>query len=218
MATAWIAGGSGLVGGLLLRRLLDSERFERVVSMGRRTLALDHPRLVQIRTELVPEPQVADAPAPDVAFCALGTTIAKAGSREAFRRVDHDAVVAFARAARARGARCFVHVTALGADPGSRVFYNAVKGEVERSAAALGFDAVYALRPSILDGPREESRPAERVGLAVARALGPLLGKYRPTPAEAVARAMIALAARPEPGAHAVEAHDIPRIASRGEA
>jgi uncharacterized protein YbjT (DUF2867 family) len=218
MSSAWVAGGSGLVGGILLRTLLDARRFERVVSVGRRTLALEHPRLVQVRTELAPEPRVGDAPAPDVAFCALGTTIKKAGSREAFRRVDHDAVVAFARAARARGARCFVHVTALGADPGSRVFYNAVKGEVERSVAALGFDAVYALRPSILDGPRAESRPAERVGLAVARALGPLLGKYRPTPAEAVARAMIALAARPAAGAHVVEPDEIARAAREGPA
>jgi uncharacterized protein YbjT (DUF2867 family) len=213
MATAWIAGGSGLVGALVLRRLLDETRtFERVVSVGRRTLPIDHPALLQVRTELVPEPQVGEAPSPDVAFCALGTTLGKAGSREAFRRVDHDAVVAFAKAARARGARVFVHVTALGADPGSRVFYNAVKGEVERSVAALGFGSAYALRPSILDGPRAESRPAERVGLAVARAFGPLLGKYRPTPADALARAMIAVAAAAAPGAHVVEAGEIARL------
>lgn len=215
MATAWIAGASGLVGGLLLRRLLEAHPFERVVSVGRRTVPLEHPALVQVRTELLPEPQVGDAPAPDVAFCALGTTMASAGSREAFRRVDHDAVVAFARAARTRGARVLVHVTALGAHPRSRIFYNAVKGEVERSAAALGFVSAYALRPSILDGPRQGSRPGERVGLAVARALGPLLGKYRPTPAEAVARAMLALALAPEPGAHVVEADEIARIAAR---
>lgn len=137
----------------------------------------------------------------------------RAGSREAFRAVDHEAVVAFARAARDRGARVFLHVTALGADARSSVFYNAVKGEVEAAVAALGFSSVYALRPSILDGDREESRPLERAGLAVMRALGPLLGKYRPTPASAVAAALVASCKRAEPGVHVLEAPAIQRFA-----
>jgi uncharacterized protein YbjT (DUF2867 family) len=129
--------------------------------------------------------------------------------------VDHDAVVAFARAAREAGARAFVHVTALGADPRSRVFYNAVKGEVEASVARLGFERVVALRPSLLDGPRAERRPAERASLAVARALGPLLGKYRPTPVTAVAGAMIAAAKEAHPGVHVIDARDLLAYASR---
>src|SRR6185369_15369291 len=137
------------------------------------------------------------------------------GSRPAFRAVDHDAVVAFARAAREAGARAFVHVTALGADPGSPFFYNAVKGEVEASVARLGFERVVALRPSLLDGPRVERRPAERASLAVARALGPLLGKYRPTPASAVAAAMIAAAKEAKPGVHVIGARDILESAAR---
>jgi len=143
--------------------------------------------------------------APEAAFCCLGTTIKKAGSPEAFRAVDHGAVVGFANAARKRGARVFLHVTALGADARSSALYNRVKGEVEAAVAALGFDSVYTFRPSILDGEREESRPLERVGLAVGRALGPLLGKYRPTRAQAVAAAMVASCKQPEPGVHVIE-------------
>ena len=215
MTTAWLAGGSGLVGGALLRRLLDDPSFTQVVAVGRRPLGLAHPRLAEAPLDFADPAAFAGLARPDVAFSALGTTIRRAGSRPAFRAVDHDAVVAFARAARAAGARAFVHVTALGADPRSRVFYNAVKGEVEASVARLGFERAVALRPSILDGPRAERRPAVRASLAVARALGPLLGKYRPTPADAVAAAMIGAAKGGGAGVHALEARDIAAYAAR---
>jgi uncharacterized protein YbjT (DUF2867 family) len=211
MTTAWLAGGSGLVGDVLLRRLLDDPGFERVVSVGRRTLPLEHPKLTQVIADFGSAAALEALGPADVAFCCLGTTIKKAGSRAAFRAVDHAAVLSFARAARARGARVFVHVTSLGADPSSRVFYNAVKGEVERDVAAVGFPSAYAIRPSMLDGEREEHRPAERIGLIVTRALGPLLGKFRPTPVVAVARAMIAAAAAAAPGNHVLEPDAFPK-------
>jgi uncharacterized protein YbjT (DUF2867 family) len=202
--TVWVAGGSGLVGGELLSLLLADDSFGAVVSVGRRNLPLTHPRLQQAIVDFAAPSSLESLPAPDAAFCCLGTTIGRAGSREAFRAVDHDAVVAFAKAARQKGARHFLHVTALGADAGSRVFYNAVKGQAEDSVAGLGFEGVAAFQPSILDGDRAESRPMERVGLAVTRTLGPLLGKYRPTPVSAVAAAMIAWCKDPRPGRHVV--------------
>ena len=209
MATAWVAGGSGLVGGVLLRQLLEDEHFSKVVSAGRRTLALQHPKLAQVVVDFS-SPSAFEALAPpDAAYACLGSTIKKAGSREAFRRVDHDAVLGFAQAAKKQGARVFVHVSALGADPRSRIFYNSVKGGIERDVARLGLPSVYAVRPSILDGEREESRPTERLGLMVTRALGPLLGKYRPTPVEAVARVMIACAKAAAPGAHVIGAGEL---------
>jgi uncharacterized protein YbjT (DUF2867 family) len=209
MTTAWLAGASGLVGGELLGLLLQDDGFDEVVSVGRRKLELRHPKLTQVVTDFSTASAFEALHPPDVAFSCLGTTIKKAGSREAFRRVDHDAVLAFADAARRKHARVFVHVTAIGADPRSRVFYSAVKGEAERDVVRLGFPSVYALRPSILDGERKESRPAERLGLAVTRVLGPLLGKYRPTPVEKVARAMIASSRAASPGAHVVDADAI---------
>lgn len=205
MATAWLAGGSGLVGGTLLRRLLLDGHFDRIVSVGRRVLPVQGGKLVQVAADFTVGPAWETLPAPSVAFCCLGTTIKKAGSRDAFRKVDHDAVLSFARAARARGADAFLHVSSLGANAGSRNFYGAVKGETERDVAKVGFTSVYALRPSILDGVRSERRPGEALGLVVGRALAPLLGKYRPTPAEAVAATMIALAKAPAPGAHVIE-------------
>ena len=205
MATAWITGGSGLVGGALLRRLLRDGPFDRVVSVGRRSLPMDDAKLVQVVTDLLGPFEWEGLPPPAVAFSCLGTTLKKAGSREAFRRVDHDAVLSFARAARARGARAFLHVSSLGAKAGSRNFYSAVKGETERDVAALGFPSVYALRPSILDGHRTERRPGEEIGLLVGRALSPILGRYRPTSVEGVAATLVALARDPAPGVHVIE-------------
>jgi uncharacterized protein YbjT (DUF2867 family) len=205
MTTAWLAGGSGLVGGVLLHQLLDDAYFTRVISVGRRRLMLEHRKLTQVVAELTSPSGLDALEKPAVAFSCLGTTIKKAGSREAFRAVDHGAVLAFARAARERGAGAFVHVSSLGADPRSRAFYLSVKGEIERDVAGLGFPSVYALRPSMLDGRRGESRPGERLGLVVMRALGPLMGRYRPTRVEAVARVMIASAKAAAPGAHVIE-------------
>lgn len=214
MTTAWLAGGSGLVGGELLRLLLADPSFTKVVSFGRRTLPLEDARLVQVKVDLADAASFESRSfeslvAPDVAFACLGTTIKKAGSQEAFRAVDQHAVVSFAKAAKAKGARVFVHVSSLGASPRASSFYSRVKGETEAELEKLGFESVYALRPSILDGDRAESRPLERVGLAFARALGPVLGKYRPTAASAVARTMIAKAKAPEPGAQVIEADAI---------
>ena len=205
MATAWLAGGSGLVGGALLRRLLRDDHFDKVISVGRRALPLQDPKLVQVETDFA-TPSVLDAlAAPEVAFCCLGTTIKKAGSREAFRKVDHDAVLAFAKGAKRKGAHAFIHVSSLGANVKSRTFYGAVKGETERDLGRVGFPSVYALRPSILDGERGESRPGEAVGLLVGRVLAPLLGKYRPTRVETVVESMVGLAKAAAPGVHVIE-------------
>lgn len=202
MTTAWLAGASGLIGSSLLPMLLDDPRFTAVVSLGRRPVDLAHPRLTQRSVDFAAL-DVAGLPPPDVAFCALGTTIGKAGSAEAFWAVDHGAVMAFARAALAAGARGFVVVTSLGADAGSMVLYNRVKGEVEADLRALGFAWLAIARPSLLLGDRAESRPAERVAVVASRLLGGLLRPIgsRPIEAAVVARALVAIAHDPPSGA-----------------
>ena len=188
----WIAGASGLVGGHALDIALEDPAFSQVVSMGRRPSGRASGKLVE-RSVDFSALDPGDAPAPSVALCALGTTIKKAGSREAFRAVDHDAVLAFARAAQERGARCFVVVTAMGADPKSMVFYNRVKGEAEAALRAMQWPSLVIAQPSLLLGDRSESRPAERVSIVLSRAMAPLLRPFagRPIEASAVARAAI---------------------------
>ncbi len=215
--TALVAGASGLVGGHLVRHLLDARAWSRVVTVGRRPLDLAHPKLEQ-RT--VAFSQLSDGPFPqaDDAFCCLGTTIKKAGSEEAFRRVDVDLVLAFARAAAARGARQFLVVSALGADARSRIFYNRIKGEMEREVARLGFEAVQIVRPALLLGSRDEDRPGERASQVV---LGPLarlmlgpLRKYRPIEGDTVAAALVAAAQLHRPGVHVYESDALQRLES----
>ena len=104
------------MGGELLRLLLGDGYFTRIISIGRRALPIEHPKLVQEKVEFSNQAAFTSLDAPDVAFCCLGTTIKKAGSREAFRAVDYDAVLTFANAARAKGARVFLHVSSLGAN------------------------------------------------------------------------------------------------------
>ena len=193
--TALVAGASGLVGGFLLDTLLEDSQYREVHSLGRRPLPRQHPKLVQHTVDFARLGSEALPPAQD-AFCCLGTTIKKAGSQEAFRAVDHGAVLAFAKATRKAGARRFLVVTALGANPDSRVFYNRVKGEVERDLQGMGFESLVILQPSLLLGERAESRPGERAAIVASRVLAPLLRPFgsRPIEARTVARAMVALA------------------------
>lgn len=192
---ALVAGASGLVGGFLLDALLEGSLYREVCSIGRRSLARRHAKLTQRTVDLAALEREALPPTDD-AFCCLGTTLGKAGSREAFRALDHDAVLAFAEAARRAGARRFLLVSSLGADPRSRIFYSRVKGETEADLERVGFESLILVRPSLLLGARTESRPAERAAIMVSRLLGPLLRPFRARPIEArtVARAMLALA------------------------
>lgn len=208
--TVWIAGASGLVGGELLKKLLADEAFGRVIAVGRRALPLQHLKLTQATSVDFADPaSFAALPAPEAAFSCLGTTIKKAGSKEAFRAVDHDAVLTVAKAAKGQGARAFLHVTSAGADSRSSMFYSAVKGQVEEALIPLGFESLVTLRPSIIDGERSDSRPLESIGLSIGRALGPLLGKYRPTPATAIAAAMVAAWKDGKRGVQVIEAREI---------
>ncbi|WP_413905707.1 epimerase [Candidatus Skiveiella danica] len=136
--------------------------------MGRRALAQRHPKLHSHVVDFAALPRL---PKVDDVFIALGTTIKVAGSQQAFRAIDFDAVVAVASAARSSGATHLGVVSAMGASARSAVFYNRVKGEMEQAVSALGYDSVVIARPSMLAGDRESLdqpvRTGERVGLAV---------------------------------------------------
>lgn len=214
---ALIAGATGLVGSHCLRLLLADDRYERVTAFVRRGLAVSHPKLVQREIAFDLLADLGNVPRVHDVFCCLGTTMKKAGSRDAFRRVDLDYVRDLAHVANRHHAAQFLLVSSLGADPRSRVFYNRVKGEAEEAVQQVRFDAVHIFRPSLLLGHRTESRPAERLGSVVARALAPMLAgplrRYRPIGAETVARAMIATARRADPGIHVYASDRIEALA-----
>lgn len=214
--TALVAGGTGLVGSACLRHLLAPRAYGRVIAVGRRAPDIRDPRL-EPRVVGLDELDGLDLPRVDAAFCALGTTIANAGSQAAFRRVDFDAVVAFARCAARASARHFVLVSSVGADAASTNFYLRVKGETEQAVSHTGFRGVSILRPGLLIGPRAESRPAEAVARAVVPLANPLLvgplRRYRSIAAEAVGAAMVGAGLAARPGVHVLEYDDMLALA-----
>ncbi len=195
MKTALIAGASGLVGRQLIEQLLAAEEYDRVLSLGRRRLELAHPKLQQEVVDFAALESAGIDLTCDDAYCCLGTTIRQAGSREAFRAVDHAAVLAFAWSARRHGARRFFVISSLGADAHSRVFYSRVKGETEEALRVLEFQTLAIFRPSLLLGARAHPRLGERFFAALLWVADPLmfggLRKYRAIQADVVARAML---------------------------
>ncbi len=199
----WIAGATGLTGNALLSQVLREPRFDRVVAFVRKPLQIVDPKLTEQPAEFERLREI-NPGFVDVAFCCLGTTIKKAGSEAAFRRVDHDYVLAFAQAAKAHGASHVGVVSSTNADPQSRVFYSRVKGETERDLQALGLPSLAIYRPSLLLGDRPEQRTGENVAAVVLPLLSPLLfgpfKKYRPIRGATVARAMWRKALEGQPG------------------
>jgi len=193
--TALLAGATGLVGSHVLESLLDDATWSRVVTVGRRTTPERHEKLEQRVLDLGAIEGLGDLPHADDVFCCLGTTIKQAGSQPAFRRVDHDFVVGLARAGLRLGATQFLLVSAIGADPESRVFYSRVKGEAEAAVRKMPYRALQIFRPSLLLGERSEFRLGERIAMVGAPLLQLLLvsrlRRYRPIQASDVARAMV---------------------------
>jgi uncharacterized protein YbjT (DUF2867 family) len=210
--TALIVGASGLVGGECLRRLLATEAYTQVTVVTRRPLgdATRHPKVQEVVVDLAQLDSVQAALRADHVFCALGTTIRKAGSQQKFRQVDFEYPQRLARLTLAQGARHFSLVSALGASSKSGVFYSRVKGELEDALRAMGWPSLALLRPSVIAGDRQESRPFERLSELVLR-FGP--ATYRPVPASRIAAAMIATALRESPGVTILESREIPRAA-----
>jgi uncharacterized protein YbjT (DUF2867 family) len=211
--TALVAGATGLIGGHCLSLLLAEPTYGRVIAVVRRPLGIEHPKLAVRVVDFEQLEKSERIPVDDI-YCCLGTTMKRAGSREAFRRVDHDSVIGVARIA---DARRFLIVSALGANPRSVVFYNRVKGEAEEALAGFRFNALHIFRPSLLIGHRPEVRFGERVGEIAMAALRPLLRgplrKYRAIRGEAVATAMLRCALSASTGVRIHESDEIQRIA-----
>jgi uncharacterized protein YbjT (DUF2867 family) len=217
--TALVAGASGLVGGHVLQRLLEDPGYDRVTVLARRELPLAHAKLTQHLVDFEHLAQLADVPRVHDVFCCLGTTIKQAGSADAFRKVDLTYVVELGRVATRHRASQFLVVTAVGADPKSRVFYSRVKGETEAAVRRLPFDGVHIFRPSLLLGARAERRRGEWLAALlsplVAWALVGPLARYRPIRATALARVMVRVAREATGGVHVYESDAIQRLAAR---
>jgi uncharacterized protein YbjT (DUF2867 family) len=192
---ALLAGASGLTGGHALEALLGAPEIGRVLAVSRRPLGREHPRLANRIVQFERLETQLKGVSCDFALCCLGTTRRQAGSPEAFRAIDLDGVLAFARAAKAAGGRRFVVISSVGASATARNLYLRTKGEMEEQLTSVGFESLDILQPSLLLGWRREIRPLEIAALAVVPLLRPLLrGKYlryRAISARALGAAML---------------------------
>ncbi|PJZ68496.1 nucleoside-diphosphate sugar epimerase [Leptospira perolatii] len=215
---AIIAGGTGLIGRHLIQELLLDNEWEKVYVLVRKPSPWEHSKLVPIQMNWDDLQSYHFPKDATHAFCALGTTMNRAGSKENFRKVDYQYVIDFAKAAKSSQITHFSVVSALGADANSFVFYNKVKGEMEASLKSLGFIYLGIFRPSLLEGDREEFRFGEKLGSFFAKLINPLLfgplRKYRSILGFVVAKAMLNAAWALDGGTFVFESDKIAELGS----
>jgi uncharacterized protein YbjT (DUF2867 family) len=206
---AVIVGSTGAIGRQLVPLLLSSPRFDKVVVLHHRpTPYAGQPKIEQRLVDFARLPAPAAGDDVEAVFCCVGTTQSKAGSTEAFQRVDRDLPIALAHWAAGTNATTFVAVSSVDARAAARSVYLSTKGQMESGVAGAGLLSTYILRPSLLAGERDEYRLAERIGNRALAVVGPLmlgpLRKYRAIHTKTVARAMLACAGGAAPGVHIV--------------
>ncbi|KAA5548392.1 oxidoreductase [Adhaeribacter rhizoryzae] len=211
--TALIAGASGLVGSYCLRLLLQSNRYDKVIAIGRKALPMQHPKLRQLIIDFNKLDTYKHSLIADDIYCCLGTTIKEAGSKENFYQVDHTYVVNFAAITSANFASQFLVVSSLGANANSPIFYSRVKGQMENTVQPMPFLGVHIFQPSLLLGPRQQKRFGENIGAVLMKTVGFLLvgplKKYKAIAAEDVAKAMLYAATQDGAG---IKMHDTETI------
>lgn len=201
MKTALVAGSTGLIGKQLVRLLLEDSGYETVIAISRKPLGIKHSKLKNVIADLATLDEHKGQLIADEVYCCLGTTMKVAGSKEAFRAVDYDYPLALAKISYANGAKSFALVSSLGANAGSFIFYNRVKGEIENVIAEIGFDRFHIFQPSLLLGDRTENRTGEDSAKRAYQLLGFLLPKkYKAIESIKVARAMIHFSHEKVPG------------------
>ncbi|MGL2987777.1 oxidoreductase [Flavobacterium sp. RSSA_27] len=198
MKTALVIGSTGLIGSQLVDLLLESEHYQKVVIFVKRESGKSHPKLEQHSINFDAPETYQHLVKGDDLFCTIGTTIKKAGSQSAFRKVDYEYPIAFSNIAKTNNIKQFLIVSSLGANKDSNNFYLKTKGEMEAELAKANFETTVIVRPSLLLGQRSEFRLGEKIGAFFMKGFSFLLfgslKKYRPIESSTVARALYFLA------------------------
>lgn len=218
MKTAIILGATGLTGGLLLDRLLKDDSYSTVKLFSRSSIGYSHKKIEEHLINLFELEKHQNEFRGDVVFCCIGTTKAKTPDEETYRKIDYGIPVSAARLAKRNGIPKFMVISALGADAGSRIFYNKTKGEMERDVIKENLPEPYIFQPSLIAGERKEKRTFESLGKNLMKVgdhllVGPLK-KYRSIHAETIAKAMTLVAAEGYPKVR-IESDELKEIAKK---
>lgn len=216
MKTALIIGSTGLIGSQLLNFLFDSNDYLKVITFVKRDTGIKHPKLTQHVIDFDKPETYKDLVVGDDFFCTIGTTIKKAGSKEAFRKVDFEYPRQFAAFALQNKVKQFLIISSLGADAKSGNFYLKTKGEIQDFLKNCNFESVSVLQPSLLLGNRTEFRLGEKVGAFFLKSLSLLflgnLKKYKPIESKTVAKALLKIAQTNNKGFKIYESDTIQEI------
>ncbi|KON89305.1 hypothetical protein AF332_22495 [Sporosarcina globispora] len=206
---ALVLGATGLIGTQLVYELIENDMYDEIVLLTRRKTVNDHWKVKEIIIDFNRMEEVMPVFTGKDVFCCLGTTRRKAGSKEAFQKVDYEYSLKAAKLTSRAGANKFLLISALGADKNSLFFYNKVKGRLEEAVKELLIPSIYIFRPSLLIGSRQEFRFGEKIAEYFSILLNPLLKgrmqKYKPIKARHAAKAMVHAAQNGLNGVHIIE-------------
>lgn len=198
MKTAIVLGATGLTGSLLLKKLLGDSRYQKIILFSRHSADIVDEKIEEHLIDMFQLEDYEKDFKADQVFCCVGTTRDKTPDKETYRKVDHGIPVTAAALSKKNNIKNFVVISAMGANPGSTIFYNRIKGEMERDVMAQSLENLYILRPSLIQGERKEERKMENVAKKVMKVVDPLLkgpmDKYRSIKSETIATAMVVLA------------------------
>lgn len=214
--SALLVGASGLVGGELLNCLLIGQEYSEVLILVRKPLGLKHPKLKEHLIEFEDLAQYKDLFKVNDVFCCLGTTIKKAGSQDAFKKVDVEYPLEIARLAKEMRAEKFLIISSMGANSKSAVFYSRMKGMLEQRLKEIWSESLYIFRPSLLLGDRKEIRFGESASAFLTKGISFIfvgaLKKYKPIAAETVANGLYKAAQSNSEGIHTYLSNEIAEI------
>ena len=215
--TALVVGATGLVGKELVGILLQSGAYSQVKALVRNPVGIRHEKLIERKIDFARLTEYEDEFDVDDVFCCLGTTIKKAGSQEAFKKVDYDYPLACAKMA--KKSKQFLIISAIGADRNAKAFYSRVKGEVENALLSMDLPSLHIFRPSLLLGERHEFRFGENLAAVLSPLISPLLKgrlkKFKPVQAKDLALAMYVCAKEERKGHYVYEGSRIFEMAGK---
>jgi uncharacterized protein YbjT (DUF2867 family) len=214
---AIIIGSTGLIGKALIDLLLQSNEYSEVIALVRKPSSAKNKKVKFFVTDFKNMSQLENLINGDVLFICVGSTMAKAGSKDAFLKIDYNIPVDIANIAKEKGVKDCILVSSLGADAQSANFYLQTKGKMEQAIEKLGFQSTTFMRPSILFGARDEFRFGELMGKFFMKLMGPFflgpLKKYRGIHAKTVALAMFKVSLNSIAGVKKYESDEIEKLA-----